>query len=50
MGLNREFAIEITRNYPLNENDIVNDLKKLDLFKIKNNYIKYRIKEFIKNI
>ncbi|MDM0468113.1 DEAD/DEAH box helicase [Clostridium perfringens] len=50
MGLNREFAIEITRNYHLNENDIVNDLKKLDLFKIKNNYIKYRIKEFIKNI
>lgn len=49
-GLNRDFAIEITKRFKIRDNRIIEDIKKIDYEEIKNNYLRLKIKEFISMI
>ena len=46
-GLNRDFAIEITKRFKIKDNSVIEDIKKIDYKEIKNNYLRLKIKEFI---
>ncbi|ADL52134.1 DEAD/DEAH box helicase [Clostridium cellulovorans] len=50
IGMNREFAVEITDKYKVRENSIIKDLKRIDLQRIKNNYLRKKLSDFIKTI
>lgn len=50
LGMNREFAIEVINKYKIRENYIIEDLKKIDLNLIKNNYLKSKLSDFINTI
>ncbi|MCY6483250.1 DEAD/DEAH box helicase [Clostridium aestuarii] len=50
LGMNREFAIEVVEKFKITENNSIEQLKKLDLSKLNNNYLKGKLEEFIETI
>lgn len=48
LGINREFAIELVNNYKITEKNIIEQIRKIDLSKLNNNYLIKKLYEFIK--
>lgn len=50
LGINREFAIELVNNYKITEKNIIEQIRKIDLSKLNNNYLIKKLDEFIKTL
>ncbi|NFI94448.1 DEAD/DEAH box helicase [Clostridium botulinum] len=50
IGMNREFAIEVVEKFKITENNVIEQLKKLNISKLNNSYLKSKLREFIETI